>query len=135
MASNLIDSAAAAGSGTAAAMLASGRPAEEVVVWSLLGALVAVWLKSHQDDHSQITLKLMISITFTLIVSVLCGIVGSALFVAVVPAYPLTNALKVVPQWAVAFVIAALIHNTAPVLYDVWKSWLQKKGAKNAETP
>lgn len=118
--------------GTAAALVASGRPTEEVVVWSLLGALVAVWLKSRQDEDAELSLRLFINIIGILLVSVFCGIVGSAIFIGAVQAYDKTRGLVVVPQWAIAFVVAALIHTVAPLLYDFAKRWLKKKVGKNA---
>lgn len=122
---------AATSGGTAAALVASGRPTEEVVVWSLLGALVAVWLKSREEQDPDFNWRLLSSIVGILFVSVFCGIVGSAIFVGAVQAHEKTKGLVLVPQWAVAFVVAALIHTVAPLLYDFAKRWLKKKVGKN----
>lgn len=128
MANNQAEITSAAVSGGAAA-LSAGRPAEEVVIWAVFGAIVAVWLNSR--GGGAVTARWVLNATFVLIVSVLCGIVGSAMFVAVAPEYEWTKPLGRVPQWTAAFVIAATIHVIAPLAYSVFARWTQKQGTQD----
>ena len=112
--------------GAAAGSLAGGRPPEEVILWSFLGALAAVYLERSKDDG--FNLRWIFSAMGMMFASVLSGIVGSALVLQAAPAWTMTAPLAKVERWIFACIIAALIHKAGPVLWGVFKG-----RAKNAE--
>jgi len=116
-------------SAVTAAALANGRPPEDVIIWSILGALVAVWLNRNQG--AEFNFKWLLSIFGTVFVSVMCGIVGSAVLMAVTPEYSMLRPFSKMPQWTGAFIIAALIHTIAPLAYAFATRWLNKKEPKD----
>jgi hypothetical protein len=102
---------AAAASGATTAVIA-GRPPEEVLIWALLGAIVAVWINSKNTD--EITVRWVISTIAMLCVSVICGVAGSAIILSIANQYEWLRPFAAVPRWAIAFVVAAGIHVAAP---------------------
>lgn len=107
--------------GTAAAVptvaAAAGRPPEEVILWAFLGSLVAVYLDRGRDDV--LSVRWAASTAGLVLVSVLSGIVGSALVLQLAPAWSWTAPLAAVERWVLAFAIAALIHKAGPLGWSV----------------
>lgn len=117
-------SAVAVGAATSAATSAalSGLPPQEVIFWAFCGGLVSVWLSSRQVPV--FNWKWVAGAISHVLVSAVSGIVLSAVLLAVAPNVPMITSAALVPRWASAGVIAALIHLVAPWL---WK-WLKREG-------
>ena len=94
--------------------LATGMPPQDVILWAVMGALVAVWLDRQKGEPlSKAWAFRALGMIF---VSVLSGIAGSAGLEAV-PDAPMIGVVAKVPQWVLAFVISALIHKVGPLLF------------------
>lgn len=119
---------------SATAAIVSGRPPGEVIVWAIVGALVAVWLS--KPAEVTLTAKWFFTVAGLFFVSATAGVVLSSILVSVVPSLPAAlQFLAAVPHWASAAVIAALIHKAAPLL---WRHLVERffpsasKGDSNA---
>lgn len=112
---------------------AAGRPPEEVILWAFLGALVAVYLDRSRDVP--LSMRWAASTAGLVMVSVLSGIVGSALVLQIAPAWPWTAPLALIERWVLAFAIAALIHKAGPLAWSVVRSVAASKGASDDSRP
>lgn len=123
--------------GTAAAVptvaAAAGRPPEEVILWAFLGSLVAVYLDRSRD--TTLSMRWAASTAGLVLVSVLSGIVGSALVLQLAPAWSWTAPLAAVERWVLAFAIAALIHKAGPLAWGVVRRIAATKGASDDGRP
>jgi len=115
------ETAATLASGAAAAAAVAGWPPAIVITCALMGGVVSVWL-DHRADVA-LTPKWLIGAIWQVMVSSAAGVAFSALALAVLPAYPLVAPLAQAPQWALAGVIAALIHRFAPMALR----WVNRK--------
>lgn len=118
---------AAGAAASAASAASSGMPPSDVVAWALIGGLVAVWLE-HQAELI-ITARWAIGAIARALVSAAAGVALSAVALALAPTLPGLSALAQVPQWAMAGIVAALIHRIGPKLFDAASSWLTRGGA------
>lgn len=98
----------------AATGIAIGWPPQDVLVWAVMGALVAVWLDRQRGEP--LSMKWAGRALGMIAVSVLSGIAGSA-FLASMPEASFIGAAANAPRWAVAFAIAALIHKVGPLVF------------------
>lgn len=89
------------------------RPPEEVIVYAMLGAVVAVWLDSRTTDT--LSWDVIWRATMVAFVSVLSGVVGSALILHWGDV-PVLGVMAKAERWVSAFIIAALIHRAGPYL-------------------
>jgi hypothetical protein len=106
---------AAAAAGSAAAL--SARPPGEVVIWSIVGGLVAVWLS--KPSELELSIKWALGVIGLFFVSAAAGVVLSAILVAVAPTLPPMFAfVAAIPRWASAAVIAALIWKLGPFAWN-----------------
>ncbi|WKB53030.1 hypothetical protein [Eleftheria terrae] len=121
---------AAAASTTA---VAAGRPPEEVILWAFLGSLVAVWLDGRRDEP--LSFRWGFNVLGLVLVSVLSGIVGSAVLLSLAPEFSLTAPLAKIERWGLAFVIAALIHRVGPLAFGVLRGRITKVGGSDAANP
>lgn len=123
---------AALASGIAAGT--SGLPPQDVILWALIGGLVSVWL-SRQADAS-LTLRWAASSLMQLGISAAAGVAGSALVLAVAPAYAMTAPLASAPRWVLAGVIAALAFKAGPPVWGLFMRLVggaaPKEGGPNA---
>lgn len=117
-------SAVAVGAATSAATSAalSGLPPQEVIFWAFCGGMVSVWLSSRQVPV--FNWKWVAGAVAHVLVSAISGIVLSAVLLSVAPSMPIIASAALVPRWAAAGIIAALIHLVAPW---VWQ-WFKREG-------
>lgn len=108
--------AAAVASGATSAAIAAGMPPQEVILWAVMGALVAVWLDRQKGEA--LTLAWVMRAIGMIGVSVLSGIAASACLPVLAKA-PLISFLSETPRWVMAFIVAALIHKAGPLAYRV----------------
>lgn len=109
----------------ASAPLAAGRPPEDVLLFALLGSVVAVWLDGTPPEKGK--LLAWSWATFMLVfVSVLSGVVGSALLQNLEGA-PYVGAVSKVQPWISACVIAALIHRLGPMAWRTFAARVRKE--------
>jgi hypothetical protein len=95
----------------------SARPPGEVVVWAIVGGVVAVWLS--KPSELELSLKWVLGVLGLFFVSAAAGVVLSAILVAVAPTLPATFAfVAAIPRWASAAVIAALIWKLGPFAWN-----------------
>lgn len=118
--------AAAVASGATSAAIAAGMPPQEVIVWAVMGALVAVWLDRQKGEP--LTLAWVGRAIGMIGVSVLSGIAASAGIAALSDA-PMIGLLAKAPRWVLAFTVAALIHKAGPLAYRVAVGRAKKEGA------
>lgn len=123
---------AAVASGTVAAI--SGLPPQDVILWSLVGGLVSVWMDK-KDSEVCITARWIGSVMLQMCVSTAAGIALSAAVLSIAPAYEVSRPLAAVPRWVLGVVIAALIHKGAPLAWAGLKrlSIGGKQGSEHAE--
>jgi len=95
----------------AATGLATGMPPQDVILWAVMGALVAVWLDRQKGEP--LSKEWAARALGMIFVSVLSGIAGSAALEAV-PDAPMIGVIAKVPRWVLAFAISALIHKVGP---------------------
>lgn len=100
--------------GATTAGITAGMPPHDVILWAVMGALVAVWLDRHRGEA--LSWRWLGRALGMIFVSGLSGIAGSAVLVAM-PDMPLVGMLAKAPQWTLAFAIAALIHLAGPAVY------------------
>ena len=96
--------------------IVTGRPPQEIIVWALMGSLVAVWL-DHQRGEA-ITVRWAAKAVGLIFVSVLSGIAGSAGMIALADIQALSFIAKI-ERWVLAFLIASLIHKLGPLAMRV----------------
>lgn len=119
---------AAIANGFTAAGMTTGMPPQDVMLWSMIGALAAVWLD--QQKGVPLSRRWVLRAVGMIFVSVASGIAGSAALIAV-PDAPIVGFVAKVPQWVLAFFIAALIHLVGPALFKRWLSTDKKAEAGN----
>jgi len=100
--------------GSAAAM--SGMPPRDVVVWSVIGGLVSIWLSS--QPAQALTGWVVARALSHVAVAVAAGVALSAVFLAVAPEYAVLRPFAASPRWALSGCIAAVIHRVAPWVVD-----------------
>ncbi len=103
--------------GTAAAIapaVALGAPPEGVLLFAFLGSIVAVWLESTGPEP--LSWRLAGRTLMLMFVSILSGVVGSALLRGLADA-PYVGIVAKVEPWITACMIAALIHRFGPLVY------------------
>ncbi len=115
--------AAAVASGATSAAIVAGMPPQEVIVWAVMGALVAVWLD--RQKGGAMSLAWVARAIGMILVSVASGIAASACL-PVLAKVPLISFLSETPRWVMAFIVAALIHKAGPIGY----SWAVGKAKK-----
>lgn len=120
-----------AAAGTAAVI--GGRPPEEVVIWAVCGGVVAVWLNHKSTQNGDSFAKWSLHAAAMVLVSAMCGIVISAIFLQLAPHYSWLSPLAHIERWALAATIAALIHKIAPRLERIADLWASKKAKELAE--
>jgi hypothetical protein len=119
--------------GATSAAAAAGRPPQEVIVWALMGSLVAVWLDRQKGEP--LTVGWAARAVGMIFVSVLTGIAGSAGAPALSD-YALLGFLSKLDRWVLAFTIAALIHKAGPLAYRVTLGRVrQQEGTDAAARP
>lgn len=123
-------SAAAVTGATSA--LAAGRPPQDVIVWALMGSLVAVWLDRQKGEP--LTLAWVGKALGLIFVAMLSGIAGSAAAQALGD-LPVIGFVAKVERWVVAFVIASLIHKLGPIGLRFIKSKAQQKAEAGDVAP
>lgn len=111
---------------------AAGRPPEEVIVWALLGSMVAVWLDAQKGE--QLSIVWALRMLGLIAVSVLSGIAGSALLQGI-PEVPIIGSAAKMERWVSAFAIAALIHKAGPLAYRIALGWTKKGEGKDVARP
>lgn len=96
----------------------SSIPAPDVIAWSLIGGVVAVWID--RKDDVVITPLWMINALMLLGVSAVCGVGLSAALIAV--GQGTTTAwlepVRHVPHWSLAGIIAGTVHKAGPLLFN-----------------
>lgn len=104
--------AGVAAAGSAAAM--SGMPTHDVIFYALIGGVVGIWI----SPLAQVvfTVRWVAAVIAQVAASTAAGVTLSAIALSVAPGYPLLAPLGRVPQWAMAGVIAALIHYAGPLV-------------------
>lgn len=115
--------------GAASAAAAAGKPPQEVIVWALLGALVAVWLDRQKGDP--LTLGWVGRALGLIFVSVLTGIAGSA-GIMVLADLPGLGFVAKLERWVAAFTIAASIHIVAPWGWRLLQGRFQRQEGSDA---
>lgn len=115
----------------ASAPLATGRPPEDVLLFALLGSVVAVWLDGTTPERGKL-LAWSWSTFMLVFVSVLSGVVGSALLQNLEGA-PYIGALAKVQPWISACVIAALIHRLGPLAWRAAAARVRKDEGKPSD--
>lgn len=105
-----------AASAASSAAITAGMPPQEVILWAVMGALVAVWLDRQKGEA--LTLAWITRAIGMIGVSVLSGIAASACLPVLAKA-PLISFLSETPRWVMAFIVAALIHKAGPLAYRV----------------
>jgi hypothetical protein len=108
----------------ATSAIAAGRPPQEVIVWALMGSLVAVWLDRQKGEP--LTVGWALRALGMIVVSLLSGIAGSAGAIALADLPGLSFVAKI-ERWVLAFAIAALIHRAGPPVYRATLGRLQKE--------
>ena len=99
--------------GTAAG-ISTGMPPQDVIIWAVMGAFVAVWLDRQRGEP--LSVGWGARALGMIFVSMLSGIAGSAGLQAV-PDAPVIGVAAKVPQYVLAFAIASLIHKVGPILF------------------
>lgn len=89
----------------------------EVVVWALLGGLVAALL-NHRRGRACFRSR-AIELSRVLVVGTLSGIALSSLALSLAPYWTLTSFLSGSDRWALAFLISAMGHRVAPIALAV----------------
>lgn len=113
---------AAAGSAAAAA----GWPPQDVILWSLIGGLVSVWLST--QGTAAITVRWVASALAQIGVAAVAGILLSAGLLAVAPSWSWLAPLASVPRWVLAGLIAALIFKAGPLAWGYISRWTGANG-------
>lgn len=116
---------AAVVTGATSAAIAAGRPPQEVIVWALMGSLVAVWLDRQKAEP--LTVGWALRALGMIAVSLLSGIAGSAGAIALADLPGISFVAKI-ERWVLAFAIAALIHRAGPPVYRATLGRFQKEG-------
>lgn len=107
----------ASASAAAVGVLATSQlPSHLVIMGALLGALISVWISQQRDPRPWSYLTL-VHIAGQLGVSAACGIVISTILSSLAPHYGWASPFRVIPEWAIAATVAAVIHVIAPVAY------------------
>jgi len=89
----------------------------EVVVWALLGGVVAALLKR---CHGESCLRSRtLELGRILVVGTLSGIALSSLALSFAPYWTVTSFLSGSDRWALAFVIGAMTHKVGPIALAV----------------
>lgn len=111
----------AAASAASGAVL-SGVPPEDVLIYAVLGGLVAAWMQGDKQNgraKSDI-LRWAVSVAGIVFVSAVSGVVISAILISVANRFDYLSPLLVIPRWAVAAVVSALIIKCAPYFWRVF---------------
>lgn len=116
--------AATVGAAVPAAAM-SGWPPQDVVLWAVIGGLISVWL-ARKADQSEVTGRWLGGALAHLCSAAAAGVALSAVVLALAPAY--VPPLAVVPRWALAAVIAALINKLGPMVLRRLFKWGGTKG-------
>lgn len=116
----------------ATAAIAAGLPPQEVLVWSLLGALVAVWLDREKGEA--LTVGWALRAVGLVFVSVLSGIAGSAGITALADV-PMVSFLAKIERWVAAFAVAALIHKAGPWVWKTLTTRFQRQEVSDVAGP
>jgi|GEM_PF-6530543 len=124
----LTTTAAATAVTGATSAISAGRPPQEVIVWALMGSLVAVWLDRQKGEP--LTIDWVARALGLIFVSVLTGIAGSAGAAALgdLPGFAFVTKVE---RWVMAFAIAALIHKLGPWVLQALKARANKTEAGN----
>lgn len=128
----LTTTAAATAVTGATSAVAAGRPPQEVIVWALMGSLVAVWLDRQKGDP--ITWRWAGRATCLIVVSVLSGIAGSAGLQAL-DGVALVGFLAKLERWVAAFLVASLIHKLGPWALQAIKRQVGKVESPDVASP
>jgi hypothetical protein len=128
----LTTTAAATAVTGATSAIAAGRPPQEVIVWALMGSMVAVWLDRQKGEP--LTVGWAARALGLIFVSLLSGIAGSAGAVALADV-PFVGFIAKVERWVLAFAFAALIHKLGPLGYRVAAGRAKKEEAGNVASP
>lgn len=124
--------AATVGAAVPAAAM-SGWPPQDVVLWAVIGGLISVWL-ARKADQSEVTGRWLGGALAHLCVAAASGVALSAVVLAMAPATAWTAPLAVVPRWALAAAIAALLNKLAPLGWRWLIRWLgTKEGTTDAQ--
>lgn len=122
----MADASTAAGMVAAAAAGAtlSAMPGGEVIVWSLMGGLIAVWISA--EESFALTASWLARAAARLCVSAASGVLLSSLALTVGLHMPGFGWLGHAPQWVLAGAAAAVVFKAAPLFSARLTSWLGK---------
>lgn len=122
----MAEATTAAGMAVAAAAGAtlSAMPGGEVIVWALMGGLIAVWIST--EESVALTASWLARAAARLCVSAASGVLLSSLALSVGPHMPGLGWLSHAPQWVLAGAAAAVVFKAAPIFTARVTAWLGK---------